>query len=237
MDDLTGRGKLAESKVVTQTYDDALSPALVESGQIFANAAKAFHLFLAPIQLLAVAQDRLAAFCQSIRDKVPTERQVEAPAHIAVPALLELRHMEDDNPITSLYINLLARAVDRDHQHEAHPAFVKLIGQLSPDEAVILHHLRSTPINTVEYRRTEPPDMRLHTFAESDFPVAHLASAPELPMYLDHLEALNLISYAVGVPEPDKDQYPPIIGAIALTGNAQLTQFGELFVRVCEPEE
>ena len=58
MEDLTGLGKLADSKVVTATYDDLLGKAAKEGGKALEDVVKAFRLFTAPLQLLAVAQDR-----------------------------------------------------------------------------------------------------------------------------------------------------------------------------------
>jgi hypothetical protein len=37
-----------------------------------------------------------------------------------------------------MYLNLLAKAIDKDQSSKAHPAFVKVIGQLSPDEALLI---------------------------------------------------------------------------------------------------
>ena len=103
MDDLTGLGKLADSRLLNDVYQDGLSGATKETGKTLENLAKAFHLFMAPVQLLAVAQDRLSAFCERARSSVPADRQQEALPSIATPVLLELRYMEDDNPITKLY--------------------------------------------------------------------------------------------------------------------------------------
>ena len=47
--------------------------------------------------------------------------------------------MEDDNPLTELYLNLLARAIDKERCDEAHPAFVTIIEQMSPDEAMVMY--------------------------------------------------------------------------------------------------
>ena len=54
---------------------------------------------------------------------------------------MNLRFMEDENPLTELYLNLLARAIDKERCNEAHPAFIKIIEQMSPDEAMVLYVL------------------------------------------------------------------------------------------------
>src|SRR5208337_3598331 len=78
--------------------------------------------------------------------KVPEDRQQEAAPSIAIPILMDLRFMEDDNPLTELYLNLLARAIDKERCNEAHPAFAKIIGQMSPDEAMVMYVMRDAQV-------------------------------------------------------------------------------------------
>ena len=124
MDDPTGLARLADSKLFNKAYDDTLHGPMEEAGKFLVDATKTFRLFLAPIQLLAAAHDRLAAFCERVRRRVPEDRQIEAAPSIAAPLPLSLRYMEDDNVLTELFLNLLTRAIDRERFGEAHPAFV-----------------------------------------------------------------------------------------------------------------
>lgn len=233
MEDLTGLGKVADSQIVKRIYEDGLSKATREAGETLADVTKAFRLFLAPIQLLAVAQDRLADFCNRVRSAVPEDRQIEAAPSIAAPVLLELRYMEDDNPITELYLNLLKRAIDRDKSEDAHPAFVRIIGQLCPDEAMILHHLSSTEIHMVEYRQNKA-GFSFDSIGWGDYPVQELQTSRRLVMLLEHLEYLNLVRYSVGRSNRT-EEYPRKEGCLALESVAVLTEFGRLFVDTCEP--
>ncbi len=106
MENPTGLGSIAESvakigdsQLASKAYDDLAASPLREGGKALTDLVKAFQLFLAPIQLLAVAQDRRAAFCERVRAKVPEDRQQEAAPSIALPILMDLRFMEDDNPL------------------------------------------------------------------------------------------------------------------------------------------
>jgi hypothetical protein len=200
MEDLTGLGKVAESvaklgdsKLPNKAYDDLLSAAMKEGGKALVDAVKAFRLFLAPIQLLAAAQDRLAVFCERVRAKVPEDQQQEAAPSIALPVLMDLRFMEDDNPLTELYLNLLARAIDKDRYDEAHPAFVKIIEQLSPDEAMVVYVLRSRNVN-IWFAQGEEPTIIVSGYtriSRTDFPDNTIADPAKLWMYLERLEALT----------------------------------------------
>lgn len=70
-----------------------------------------------------------------VRESVPEENQIPAPASLTVPLIERIKYLEDENYLTDLYLNLLTRAIDKDRVNEAHPAFFHIIEQLSPDEA------------------------------------------------------------------------------------------------------
>lgn len=204
--------KIVESEVVNKAYDDLAASPLREGGKFLTDLAKSFRLFTAPIQLLAVAQDRLAAFCDRVRAKVPEDRQQEAAPSIALPVLMDLRFMEDENPLTELYLNLLARAIDKERCNEAHPAFVKIIEQLSPDEAMVLWH----------FRQTEHWNLTEYEGCDAEFPTGTLAEPRKLQSYIEHLKALSLLKVLF----------------IKLDGkhNIRLTKFGKQFIQACVPE-
>jgi len=234
MEDLTGLGKLADSKVITKAYDDALHEPMREGGKFLLDAAKAFRLFLAPTQLLAVVQDRLAAFCERVRQRVPENQQVEAAQSIAIPILLSLKYMEDDNLLTELFLNLLTRAIDKERVSEAHPAFVRIIEQLSPDEAVLLYLLRNHDIRwNMPRTLTEEPtwSVRLHSVPEyQPFLCEQIAYPQNCFMYLSHLRALDLL-YHYDNPEPTlfhgRVEYRTFV----------TTEFGDLFIKACVPDQ
>lgn len=73
---------------------------------------------------------------------LPEEQRVEAKPSIAGPVLRSLKWIEEGNVLADLYVELLKRAVDKDRMSEAHPAFVGIIDQLSPEEARFLLILR-----------------------------------------------------------------------------------------------
>ena len=64
--------------MANKAYDDLAAGPFREGGKALTDLLKTFRLFTAPIQLLAVAQDRLAAFCDRVRAEVPEDRQQEA---------------------------------------------------------------------------------------------------------------------------------------------------------------
>ena len=136
--------------------------------------------------------------------------------------------MDDGNPLTELYLNLLARAIDKERCNEAHPAFVKIIEQLSPDEAMVMWHFQR------QSQWEMPAD---YDPATTSFPVSTLVERRNLQLYVEHLAALNLLQ----LPEPELT-----LGRLVLDGKSSeivkrqgvalaitITTFGKLFVKAC----
>lgn len=209
VEDLTGLSKLAESPVVNKGYDDLAGGPFKETGKALTDVVKSFRLFLAPLQLLAVSQDRLARYCEAVRNSVPEERQIEASPTVAIPVLLGLRQTEAESPLIDLYLNLLRCAIDKEHVGEAHPAFAKLIEQMCPDEAMIMLSL------------AEQDNLCLIRSAvqSNSFPWHRLVNPELVDVYAYHLESLNLVN------------------AIAGAHFVELTPFGQLFIRACVPTD
>lgn len=93
---------------------------------------------------------RTAKFFARVEKKleaVPAERQQPAPATIAAPAALQyalLGEGDDVADLREMFENLLTASMDSDTASGAHPAFVSMIQQLTPDEARILKSITRT---------------------------------------------------------------------------------------------
>ena len=129
--------KPLDTPMAIELYGDMVSRPAKQVGELAVDALKTFRLLLAPFQLGAHYQDRFRKWLDNVRDSVPTENQVDAPASIAGPVIKALMFLEEGDPLVELYLNLLRRAIDKERQDEAHPAFARIIEQLSPDEAAI----------------------------------------------------------------------------------------------------
>jgi hypothetical protein len=212
--------------------------------------ASAIGVLQIPLRLAQAKGERLIATVRAASDQVPPERQIEAPTSVAGPILESVRYLEPGSPLLTMYENLLARAMDRERVSEAHPAFPKVIEQLSPDEARLLYVIRNNPIKrtrqTVTYgargdfnRRKAgivTPETRTDTT-----PRSALLFPGNSDMYLDHLESLNLIfaiDHKPTVLEVPKDETKGTKRhtVITHTTTIQLTEFGALFAKACVPD-
>jgi hypothetical protein len=124
--------------------------------------------------------------------------------------------MEDDNILTELFLNLLSRSIDKDRQGEAHPAFVRIIEQMSSDEAIVMYILRDQKFLVKKSDCTH------------DFPKERLSHPEHFFTYLSHLASLGLVDDPMKLltTKKEPEQLVPI----------RVTAFGRLFTIACIPE-
>ncbi len=197
---------------VIPVYQDGLQPAVREIGVGLQTIAKTIHIALAPISALVWSYDTLKEFLSTrVAEKlrhVPPDRIITPEPHVVVPALQALQYTGHQENLRELYANLLATSLDAETSEQAHPAFVDMIKNMSPDEARImrLFSVRQTfPVIDVHVFPKDQQSyilaMRSYSWvgkeAGCDFP--HLT-----PNYLDNLTRLGLIespgAYGIGSP-------------------------------------
>ena len=237
--------------VIKEVYSDAVAPAMREFGKIGADAVKVARLALFPVQYGAMLQDRLARYLQRALDKVPESHRVAPRDAIMLPVAERLRYQDEEgNPIAALYVNLLARAMDRERLGEAHPAFVHLIGQLAPDEVLMLGQLSEMDYRAIVRLAPGEPAVTceeafslLHQSHASDGMVTRILNAaaepealaqPELFLtFLEHLVSLGIVEYTNEPKTSDLSRSQLGFEVFFL----RLTEFGRLFHRACvEPK-
>ena len=239
--DLVGRGTPTAANQATLVYDALLAEARKEGGQSLAAFVSLLHPSL---DLLGSAPERVVKFLARARNRVPAERQMQARPSIAVPILAVLCGLEDDDILTELCLNLLARALDTEREKEAHPAFVKVIEQLAPDEVLILAGLRRQSRRYLY--RSHLPALLANRL---------LLVVPEhYELYVDHLCALNIlrperadISLSFrDLPPPSSPEYDSTVHTILQglqesverrTRTVETTKFGDLFLQACLSED
>ena len=124
-------------------YQDLVQPTAQELGKSLAIVAKTVRVALAPLSAFVWGYEKISGYLDvripQLLEDVPPERIITPEANIAVPAIEALRY----SPLREQYANLLARAMDSQTAQEAHPAFVEILKQLTPDEARILNRMFS----------------------------------------------------------------------------------------------
>ena len=81
---------------------------------------------------------------QAVQEKlvrIPEEKLSEPEPNIAIPAIQQLSYCYDCEELRNMYANLLVTSMNVDTKSSAHPAFVDIIKQLTPDEAKFIKSL------------------------------------------------------------------------------------------------
>lgn len=235
MEDLPGIGKVLDSKVAQRLYEDAIAPPAKQVGALSGDLLKTFRLFTAPLQYLASYQDRLDAWLEEVRQRVPPERQLEAPANIAGPVLMNLRFEDEHGPLKAMYLNLLTAAIDKDWKNAAHPAYVRIIEQLSPEEAVLLAKLYELDRELVVESGPDATWANLSLAEALGAECEIEADATQIITMLSHLQGLSLTTQHLLTKQQLAEAGYEHIFAAGFALELTLSKFGHQFCRVCIP--
>lgn len=241
-------------------YKDAIQPAAKEIGTALQTVAKSINVALAPVSALVWGYDQIKDFVnESLAERfkdLPKERLVTPSPTIAGPTLEALRYAGHEPLLRELYANLLATSMDAKTAEEAHPAFVEILRQLTPDEARIIRLFGksySHPIITVRQNDKDPSkggiDILRHFSLlgyEAGCSHPHLTSS-----YLDNLCRLGLAEIpaythltAPGVYEP-LEKHQTVLDTISMIEkqldktskiireNLRVTTLGKQFCHAC----
>jgi len=234
---MTHMNELEKLLPVAEIYRDLAQPAAREVGDALGNVAKAARFFAAPIDFIAAYQKRWQNYLARIADKVPEDNRCVAVPQVVGPAVEGLRYVEEDGILAEMFVNLLARAIDKKRVGEAHPAFSAIIGQLSPDEAVMIWHLRK---NQYAVRQSSQYNDQTRTFGprtteQNDFPLDDLVYPQNFWLYNDHLHSLSLAGvWQQGNQDIVRGAEDKQTGII-IHSKAILTPFGTMFADACVP--
>jgi hypothetical protein len=241
-------------------YQDALQPAAKQLGKSLETVGKVINVALAPVGALVWGYEKCQEFISTkVADRlkdVPPEDIITPKPSVAGPAIEALRYTGHEESLSDMYANLLAAAMDKNTAEGAHPAFVEIIKQLTPDEAkLIAYFLEDLPFPLVTLR-SQHSNFELGGYdvavnvslfgrnANLEFP--HLT-----PTYIDNLTRLGLVSTPKDFHYIDKGLYKELEASSELESckkNAivkegyvfkvyqhglKVTNLGEQFGKVC----
>jgi hypothetical protein len=242
-------------------YEDLVQPAAKEIGKTLQTLGKTVNMALAPVSALVWGYEQIRDFV-SVRvseklQNVSPEDIITPKPNVAGPALEALRYTGHDPNLSDMYANLIASSMDKNTADGAHPAFVEIIRQLTPDEAKIIRHLNQKiafPIITIstKYKEIGKDGVKL-VFSKFSYigEDAGCEISSLTPSYLDNICRLGLASIPV-LGEYTKpgtydrlensdfvkkikedinksEQYEPLIERQSIS----LTDLGKQFSRIC----
>lgn len=235
-DELDAIGKIANSKLAEKVYDDSLSSSMVEISKFGVDVAKTARLILAPLQISATFQDRFEVFLENLNNRVPEEKIIQPPAELSSTCFEKMKYIESNNPLWAMFEELLIKASNKEEISLVHPSFGQIIGQLSPDEAIIVHELSKRDFEVVDTLDLNKEEKRFENrkVINSTIPANKLVNADALEIYYSHLESLSLVTWPVIDEEPIRSGNTQT--GIKRKSRMYLTDFGRLFAKACIPE-
>ncbi|MCT8976288.1 DUF4393 domain-containing protein [Clostridium sp. CX1] len=182
-------------------YQDLAQPALKEVGTALGTVGKTINVALAPLSALVWGYDKIKTYItNSLEQKlknVPPERIISPAPEVAGPALEALRFAGHNENLRELYANLLATSMDSITAETAHPSFVEILKQLSPDEAKIMNLFSNDtnfPIISIKAINKETNHFGYMLKKLSTIPEQAACTTPKLGVsYLENLDRLGLI--------------------------------------------
>lgn len=135
-------------EVAKDVYEDAIQPTTKNIGGFFGTLSGFFnHVVMYPLKKLNIKYEQKAiAFEREMEQKynnIPEQDRAEPELHIVGPTLESLKYNILDDDLAELFANLLISDMDTKTQNLCCPAFVKVIEQLSPNDAKVFKSLCS----------------------------------------------------------------------------------------------
>lgn len=239
-------------------YQDAVQPAAQELGKGLETVAKTINVCLAPLKAIIWGAGQFEDFLRkNVAEKLsetPTEEIIEPKPHVAGPALEALRFTGYEESLRDLYANLLAASMDSKTVSLAHPSFVEIIKQMTPDEARLMKYFSTEellPLISIRAELVEGSGGRdiapnLSLFGKD----ANCEHEHLTPSYIDNLSRLGLIStpdkfYTAAEVYEELENYPSVLElknqidseegqrASIDRGLVQITHLGRQFIKAC----
>lgn len=261
-----GEGKIAQTAqaiaAITEAvpvYQDAVQPAAKEVGKSLHVVGRAVNVALSPILGLVWGAEQIQKFIYervgAKLEQVPPEDIQKPKPHIAVPVVDALRYTGEEVELSDMYANLLATSMDRRTAYRAHPSFVEIIKNMSPDEAKVmrlLSHQPSQPLVDIQAKLVEGKGVvavsryvtLLGAKAGCDYPNL-------IANYIDNLQRLGLVEVPDfgSLTDPahysEIENHPQVVTTIEEINRIKgrkghivkrrlgLTSLGQQFIRAC----
>ena len=258
MTDLTLLNLPAQSiKVFREIYGDLAKPGVQQVGKALGTTLGLGNTILWPVHLLnettnIILKKNLEKFRRKM-ENTPLEEVSEVTPEVGVPIAEKLSYVTNEE-LSEMYTELLAKASQYQNANTAHPSFVNIINNLSPDEAILIKSIRralSIPFVSVRlYKKGKAEWTELHPMVLNLPCLSVLAYPDNVPAYISNLEGLGLLNIQNMFSIAKDELYKPLEeNANTLyadfaekladqvlkcdRGKIDITSFGRLFLQAC----
>jgi len=247
--------------LLVEIYGDLAKPGVRQAGKALESIIGLGNTILWPIawanERSRIYLERNLELYRQRLSEIPEEKIVAVAPEIGVPIAEKLSYVADAR-LSELYVTLLAKASASDTVSVAHPSFVNVINNLSPDEAQLLEYFSKSsdglPFVTANRVDTKTGEYGVSgDLLVTDGIRKDLHFPDNVPAYLSNFEGLGLIQVfrdrrIADTPAYDElishwtPLFPVDVEAEAQTpprelkfdkGAITLSLFGKLFISAC----
>lgn len=210
-DEIEGIAKAtAEIVKAVPVYQDTVQPVAQEVGKSLKTLGGVINIALAPLSAMVYGFDlikqKLGEELEKRLSSTLPENVVAPQLQVVGPLLEKYKYVHENEDLSQMFVNLLANAMDKNQIQKAHPSFVNIISELSPDEAKLIKIIdieTSLPKLDIKLKyKTEDgkDDGFIYTYINFTLlgEKAKLGYPELTPSYISNLERLNIISSPVG---------------------------------------
>lgn len=214
---LTGEVIKQSKDVLGKAYDDLVHPTAKSVGNTVSLIPRTLGVLLGKWEKWVInGEESIRLTVEAVKEKaktIPEEKLTEPESYIAVPVIQQLSYCYDSKELREMYANLLVTSMNTDTKYRAHPSYVDIIKQLTPDEAKLLRKISVDGYFPLIDVRQIPPDNNGYTTRLQHFSnVADgVCDYPEgVISYIDNLVRLGMIEIPSGVFLTDDEMYKPL---------------------------
>lgn len=243
--------------MLKELYGDLAKPGVQQVGKALSTVIGLGNTALWPLALLnekaKIALERNLEKYRQKMENVSEADTCEVPPEIGVPIAEKLSYVTNEE-LSDMYIELLANASQYQNANVAHPSFVNVIANLSPDEAILMRSIRNMPgIPFVEVR-LKWKDKNEWTILDAMKPglscLGELRYPNNVHAYISNLEGLGVFQIRQDIYMVGENIYEPLeVNAKSVyedieknlsdrtiafqRGQIEITQFARLLMTAC----
>ncbi|WP_151805199.1 DUF4393 domain-containing protein [Acinetobacter bereziniae] len=199
------------SDLIKEIYGDLAKPGVQNVGIALGAVLGLGVTLLWPImwaneRAKIALENNLETYRERLKD-IPSEKITIAPPEVAMPILEKLTYVTNEE-LRNLYIELLTKASIKDLNNQAHPSFVNIINNLSPDEVKFIEYL--IPKETIPFIKTELKSKKGTLVIENPviiIPDLGLSYKENLDAYISNLVGVGLLQVREDVWFSDENRY------------------------------
>ena len=187
--------------LLVEIYGDLAKPGVRQVGKALDTVLGLGNTVLWPVQWVnertrMTLQQNLQKYRQKLENMADEEIVSVAP-EIGVPIAEKLAYVADGR-LSDLYVELLATASKVNTVSHAHPSFVNVIDNLSPDEAVLLEEFVGESDMAFVSAKWVHPNTGVYSFASEllidQLILSSLMFPGNLPAYISNLAGLGIVT-------------------------------------------